>query len=299
MNEFSGGFWSPFIAIVSLLGIAAMVWLLVSQRGKREPGKADLVGHVWDETLAEYNNPLPRWWFWLFVITIVFGLGYLLLYPGLGSFAGVGNWSSTGQHEREVAAAKERFGPIYDKFMAQDVAAVASDPAARQIGQRLFLNFCAQCHASDGRGGNGFPNLADTDWLFGGAPEQIATSITSGRKGTMPPFGEALGEQGVGDVANYVASISGQTHDAARAARGKATFDGVCTACHGADGKGNPALGAPNLTDAIWLYGGGTNDLALTISKGRSGTMPAWGEILDPAKRHLLTAYVYGLATSR
>jgi len=297
VNEFTSGFWSAYIAIItilSLLGCAALLWKLSTKR--LAPGqKAGVMGHLWDENLEEYNNPLPQWWMWLFWITLIFAVAYLMLYPGLGGFPGLLKWSSSGQFEGEQARAKERYEPVYAKFAAMDIPAVAADPQAREIGQRLFLNYCSQCHASDARGGQGFPNLADNDWLYGGTPEAILVSITQGRSGMMPPWPQ-LGEDGVRNVTNYVLSMSGRTHDGLRAAQGKDLFATNCAACHGADAKGNPALGAPNLTDEMWLYGGSDLSIMESISKGRNGKMPAWGEFLGPAKAHLLAAYVYGLS---
>ncbi|MFN0316362.1 MAG: cytochrome-c oxidase, cbb3-type subunit III [Burkholderiales bacterium] len=301
MSDFTSDFWSLYIAIITIVSIAACAVLLKVMTTQRlSPGsKADLVGHVWDENLEEYNNPLPRWWMWLFYITIVFSIAYLVLYPGLGTFAGIKGWTSTGQFEGEQARAKQKFEPLYDMYAAMDVKAVAADPAAKEIGQRLFLNHCAQCHASDARGGQGFPNLADGDWLYGGEPEQIKASIASGRQGIMPPLGSVLGEQGVRDVAHYVMSLSGLTHDTLRSGRGQPLYQANCAACHGPEGKGNPALGAPNLSDKTWLYGGGESSIIKTVAGGRSGKMPAWGGFLGESKTHLVAAYIYGLSANK
>jgi cytochrome c oxidase cbb3-type subunit 3 len=297
VNEFTSEFWSAYIAVLtiaSILACAVLLWKLSTK--KLAPGqKADVMGHVWDENLQEYNNPLPQWWMWLFWITLAFGVAYLLLYPGLGSFAGVLKWSSTGQYEREQARAAERFEPKFAQFAAMEVPAVATDATAREMGQRMFLNYCAACHASDGRGRPGFPNLADGDWLYGGDPEAIKASITGGRAGVMPPWPQ-LGAEGTQNVAHYVLQLAGRTHDGLKAAQGKDAFAANCAACHGAEGKGNPALGAPNLTDDVWLYGGGEATIIESITKGRNGQMPAWGEFLGPGKTHLLAAYVYGLS---
>jgi cytochrome c oxidase cbb3-type subunit 3 len=264
----------------------------------RKPVEADTTGHVWDEDLREYNNPMPRWWAWLFYLTVFFSLGYLVLYPGLGSYAGILGWSQVKQLEEETRVADARFGPIYEKFSAQEVAAVAKSPEALAIGQKLFLNHCAQCHASDSAGSRGFPNLTDMDWLWGGTPEAIKTSITEGRLGVMPPWGPVLGEQGVKDAAHYVMSLSGLPADNIRAARGKDLFDKTCMACHGPQGKGNPAMGAPDLTDKVWLHGSSEAQIIETISKGRTDQMPAHKDVLSPAKIHLLSAYVYSLSRS-
>jgi cytochrome c oxidase cbb3-type subunit 3 len=297
VSDFTSEFWSYYVAFITVISIAACAVLLWTMSTQRMPNqKVQTLDHVWDENLAEYNNPLPNWWRWMFYLTIVFGLAYLALYPGLGRFAGTFNWSSGAQYEAEQAAAAENYGPLFAKYVAMDIPAVAADPQAREIGQRLFLNYCSQCHASDARGGRGFPNLTDDDWLYGGEPAAIEATITGGRNGLMPPLGGMLGEDGVKNVANYVLSLSGAGHDAALAEKGRQAFVTICAACHGQDGKGNTALGAPNLTDRIWLYGGGLATIAETIRNGRNNKMPAWGEFLGKEKVHLLAAYVWGLS---
>jgi cytochrome c oxidase cbb3-type subunit 3 len=233
---------------------------------------------------------------WLFWITIVFGLAYLALYPGLGSYAGLWKWTQVGQLEQETARHEQQFGPLYKRYARLEVEALAKDPGALAIGQKLFLNNCAQCHASDGAGSRGFPNLTDRDWLWGGAPETIKATITDGRTGVMPPWGPVLGEQGVKDVAHYVLSLSGRTHDSLRKARGEPLFKTTCAACHGADGTGNPALGAPNLADRIWLHGSAEPAIIETITRGRANHMPAHKDLLSEAKIHLLAAYVLSLS---
>ena len=299
MADFTSGFWSIYISVATIAGLLMCLLLLYftsSQVVQKDPsGKTQTTGHSWDGDLGEYNNPLPRWWMWLFYLTIFFSLGYLYLYPGLGSFKGSLAWSSAGEYAEEMKKAEADYGPLFAQYMAQDLKAVAADPKARDIGGRLFLNYCAQCHGSDARGAKGFPNLTDRDWLYGGAPEVIKASIMEGRNGVMPPMGATLGgDDDVRNVANYVLSLSGSAHDSIRAAQGKAKF-GVCAACHGADGRGNPALGAPNLTDKIWLYGGGVENVVETITKGRNNVMPAHKDFLGEAKVQLLAAYVYGL----
>jgi len=297
VSDFTSGFWEIYIAILTVVSIIACAVLLKAQTVKRPRGaKVETTGHVWDEDLREWNNPLPRWWVWLFYITVVFALVYLVLYPGLGVYAGAYRWTSTGQYEAEVARVEERIGPIYAKFTAQDVKTVAADPAARAIGQNLYLNYCAQCHATDARGSRGFPNLADGDWLWGGDPEAIKASIANGRNGVMPPFGPALGTEGTKDVAHYVMSLSGLPSDSIRVARGREKFEQNCVACHGPAGKGNQQLGAPDLTDKIWLYGAGEPTIIETIANGRNNVMPAWQERLGDAKIHMLAAYVWGLS---
>jgi cytochrome c oxidase cbb3-type subunit 3 len=262
----------------------------------RRPVGTETTGHKWDEDLAEYNNPLPRWWSWLFYLTIAFGVVYLVLYPGLGSWKGVLGWSQVAQLKDETAAAQKQFGPIYERFAAMDVEALARTPDALAIGQKLFLNNCAQCHASDGGGSRGFPNLTDLEWLWGGSPQAIKTSITEGRTGMMPAWGEVLGEARIKDVAHYVRSLSGLAHDSIRAARGHDDFAKTCSACHGAEAKGNAAMGAPDLTDKVWLHGSSEPAVIQTITNGRLDQMPAHKDKLSPAQIHLLTAYVYSLS---
>lgn len=298
MSDFTHDAWSIYIAVITLVSIAACLLLLfsMSSRPATPDGKAGTTGHVWDEDLIEGNYPLPRWWLWLFVITVIFSVAYLVLYPGLGSYAGKYGWSSQGQYQAEQAQAAAVYGPVVDKFLKQDIKAVAAIPEARQMGQRLFLNFCAQCHGSDAGGSRGFPSLRDGDWLYGGEPEAIRTSILEGRNGMMPPMGAALGgESEVRDVMHYVFRLGGRTFDGIRATRGKVKFDSLCAACHTEKGTGNPQIGAPNLVDDIWLHGASDAAIMESITKGRKGAMPAHKGFLDQGKVHLLTAYVYGL----
>jgi cytochrome c oxidase cbb3-type subunit III len=297
MADFTSDFWNLYVAGITLLSIVGCGVFLFAQT-KRRAGSEQVstTGHVWDDDLAEYNNPMPRWWVWLFYLTIVFSLVYLVFYPGLGSFSGSFGWSSQKQFDEEMAKANQQFGPLYDKYLKMDLTAVAADTQAQQMGQRLFLNHCAQCHGTDGGGSRGFPSLRDSDWLWGGTPELIKTSIADGRMGVMPPMGAAVGtDEDVQDVANYVLSLSGRTHDQPRAQRGKEKFV-TCAACHGAEGKGNQALGAPDLTDKIWLYGGSEAAIIEVITKGRNGIMPPQRELLGDAKVHLLAAYVLHLS---
>ena len=296
MSDFTGDFWSLFVAGVTLVSIVACALLLVSMSKRRVVGDPDQTPHVWDEDLAELNNPLPRWWIWLFWITIAFGLVYLWAYPGLGSWRGAWKWTSAGEYAEEMKVAESRYGPLYQKFAAQELKQLAADPQARAVGEKLFLTYCTQCHASDARGGKGFPNLTDGDWLYGGEPEVIKATILDGRRGIMPAMGEVLKEEGVRDTANFVRSLSGLAHDAARAARGKASFATYCAACHGAEGKGNTLMGAPNLTDAVWLYGSSEATVIETITRGRSNVMPAHRDLLGEPRVHVLAAYVYGLS---
>ncbi len=297
MADFMGSGWSLYIAVVTVVAIVFCLWLaLVMARGKAPGQQVGTTGHTWDETLEELNNPLPRWWLGLFILTIVFALGYLWIYPGLGANPGTLNWSQKAQYEQEVRQFDTVTEPLYARFLAQDLKQVATDPQARQIGERLYLTYCVQCHGADARGSKGYPNLSDGDWLWGGDPDTIRATILGGRIGQMPPMAGAVGSAtDVENLAHYVLSLSGSGHDASRASLGKEKFT-VCAACHGPEGKGNAALGAPNLTDRIWLHGGGLATVTEMINKGRNNPMPAFKESLGEGKVHLLAAYVWSLS---
>lgn len=290
-------FWSWWVIIIVAINIIGC-WALLywTRRIKSQSGlDNETTGHVYDG-IEEYNNPLPRWWLNMFYITLVFGVGYLILYPGLGNFAGTLGWTQQKQHSEEVEVASQTYQPLFDKYQSVPIAELAKVKQATEMGKRIFVNTCFGCHGSDARGNPGYPNLTDKDWLWGGSPEQIKHSIVSGRVGVMPPFGASLSAEKVDQLVNYVGQLSGNKVDATKAAAGKATFDTQCFACHGANGKGNVALGAPDLTDNIWLHGGSRTAIADTIRNGRTGEMPAHKDILGEAKSHLVSAYVYSLS---
>lgn len=297
MSDFIDSFWSHYVAVLTLVSILACALLLWVAARARTPAAADnTTGHVWDEDLREMNNPLPRWWMGLFVITILFALGYLFAYPGLGSYQGRLAWSTDREYAKDVASANRELEPVYAAYTALPAERVAADPSAMAIGERLFLNNCAQCHGSDARGGKGFPDLTDNDWLHGGKPEDIKESITHGRIGAMPRMAEAVGTpEDVKNVANYVLSLSGSPHDSVRAGLGKSKFT-ACAACHGIGGVGNTAVGAPNLTDQIWLHGYGQEAIISIINAGKTNQMPAQLGRLTEAQIHVLTSYVWGLS---
>jgi len=287
-----------FVIIVSVGSFLGCIWLIwwASKKKEGEAVEGETTGHTWDGDLVELNNPMPRWWLYMFYITIVFGLVYMVLYPSLGNYKGVLGWTSAGEYQAEMKAAEASYGPLYAGYARMPVEQLASNSKAVATGRRLFLNYCAQCHGSDAGGAPGFPSLKDSSWLYGGTPENIKTSILDGRTGTMPPMAAALGtDVDVDNVANYVLSLSDAPHDAARAAQGKTKFV-VCAGCHGADGRGNQAIGAPNLTDQNWLYSGSLGAIKKAIQNGRSGKMPANRDFLGEDKVHLLAAYVYSLS---
>ena len=298
MSDFFNSGWSIFVGTVTVLGLLGCLWLLFVA-SKRQPMAADnSTGHVFDEDLVEMNNPLPRWWMWLFILTVVFAFGYVAVFPGLGSFAGQFGWTSKNQFEAEQQAAARETAPIYAAFKDLPAADLSRNPKAMAIGERLFINNCAACHGSDARGSKGFPNLTDTDWLYGGAPGKIEETITQGRIGMMPPMAAAVGTPAdVRNVANYVLSLSGSPHNAIAAAAGRSKFV-VCAACHGADGKGNQALGAPNLTDKIWLHGWGEDAIVAMVTQGKTNVMPSQQGRLTPEQIHVLATYVWSLSQS-
>ena len=299
MSDFTNNVWSIYVAGLTLLSILACLALLWITARKKVVATADnTTGHIWDEDLREMNNPMPRWWVWLFVITIVFSLGYLVAYPGLGAYSGQLGWSTLGEYQTEVDQSNRQLAPLYAKFTGQTPEALARDPNAMAVGERLFMNNCAQCHGSDARGSKGFPNLTDGDWLHGGTPEKILETLTLGRRGVMPPMAAAVGTpDDVKNVAHYVLSLSGSPHDSTRAQLGKSKFT-VCAACHGSNGKGNQALGAPNLTDDIWLHGWGEQAITDMVNRGKINEMPAQGGRLSAAQIQVLAAYVWGLSNT-
>ena len=286
--------WGFFVAILTIANILGCVWLLWWTARKRpdERAETDTTGHTWDGDLTEWNKPLPRWWLNLFYITVVFALVYLAIYPGLGVYAGTQGWSSEGEHAKDVAEADAAIKPLFAKFAAVPLPELAGNPEALALGRSVFANNCVTCHGSDARGARGFPNLVDKDWLWGGEPDTVLATILDGRQAAMPPLGAALGDQGTVEAAVYVQSLSGMPVDAALAQAGKGRFDSICAACHGADGKGNKALGAPDLTDGIWLYGGDFASISQTIKNGRNGQMPAHRAILGEDRARLAAAFV-------
>ena len=298
MSDFFHNGWSIYIAAVTVIGLIACLALLIIAARRRVMAGDNTTGHIWDEDLRELNNPLPRWWMWLFVLTIVFAAVYLVLYPGLGSAAGSLKWSSAAQYKDEQAKARAVAAPLFAGFAATPVPELARNRQAMAVGERLFANNCAACHGADAKGSKGFPNLTDTDWLWGGSPERIKETITQGRQGMMPPIAAAVGSpEDVRNVAQYVLSLSGSAHNSIAAEFGRPKF-AVCAACHGANGKGNPAMGAPNLTDKVWLHGWGEDAIVAMATKGKTNVMPAHGERLAPEQIHVLTAYVWGLSNS-
>ena len=298
MSDFFSSGWSWFVAIGTVGGLVfCLVLLFVASRHQVIPGVTDnSTGHVWDEDLRELNNPLPRWWAGLFILTVVFSGIYLAIYPGLGSMAGTLGWSSAEEYRQEQVDARKAMSAVYAKFEAMPVEQLATDKQAIGIGERLFANNCATCHGSDAKGSKGFPNLTDNDWLYGGEHETIMTTLTNGRNGVMPPMAAAVGTpEDVRNVANYVLSLSGSPHNAVAAQAGQAKF-AVCAACHGSDGGGNKALGAPNLRDKVWLHGWGEEAVIRMVNEGKNNQMPPQGTRLSPEQIRVLAGYVWGMS---
>lgn len=295
-------FWSFWVAIITLGSIFGCVWLLYATRKSQtsDVETEEKMGHDFDG-IEEYDNPLPKWWFHLFMATVIFALVYLILYPGLGNFQGLLKWTSTGQWEEEVRKADELYTPIFKAYAERSVEELAADNEAMKVGQRLYANSCALCHGSTGRGSLGFPNLTDKDWLYGGSPDAIKTSIKDGRRGQMPAKGlnPNMTSEDISNMTHYLLSFSGRSDDKVAIQAGSEMYQTACAACHGADAKGMQAIGAPDLTDNIWLYGGTPEKIKQTLVHGRAGVMPAQKDMMSAEKIHLLTAYVYSLSQDK
>jgi len=285
--------WSWFVIVLTVLNILGCLWLLWwTRRPRGNKPERETTGHVWDGDLVEGNRPMPKWWINLFYLTIVFAFAYLIYYPGLGAFAGTGGWSSQGRHAAEVAAAQAKLEPVLAGFRNQPIGALAADAEAVALGRSVFANNCATCHGSDARGARGFPNLVDADWQWGSDPDSVLASVLGGRQAAMPAMGAVLGDAGVAATAAYVQGLSGQPVDPGLAAAGGTHFQTLCIACHGAEGRGNPLLGSPNLTDGTWLYGGDTATIVETIANGRNGRMPAHAALIGEDRARLAAAWV-------
>ena len=291
-------FWAWFVAAGTIVFILWAVWLILwsAKQGPQGIGDEELVGHKWDGDLEEWNNPAPKWWLYLYFITILFGVGYLVAFPGIGVFEGVLGWTQEGQYEAEMQAAAERYEPIYERYAGMDFEALAADPGARELGASLFASYCTTCHGSDARGAPGFPNLTDDSWQWGGTEEAITTTIRQGRHGIMTPWAGVLGEQGVDNMVKYVRSLSGLEEADAAALSAKPMFTTICAACHMPDGTGNQLLGALNLTDDVWRYGSAPETIRQTIAQGRNGEMPAHGDLRGDNRTKILAAYIYSLS---
>jgi len=291
-------FWHWFVAAGTIVFTIWCIWLISwsAKQGPQNVADDDLVGHKWDGDLEEWNNPAPKWWLYLYFITIAWAVGYMIAYPGLGSYKGMLGWSQQGQYEQEMQYAAATYEPIYEEFAAMDFEELAKNSDALALGKSLFASYCTTCHGSDARGAVGYPNLADNDWLWGNSEAELTATIGHGRSGVMPVLAPALGgEDGIDNMARYVKSLSGGDADAG-AMSAQPMFVALCSACHGVDGTGNKIFGAPNLTDDIWLYGGSDEVIRDTIVNGRNGIMPAHGDMFGPNRTKILAAYIYSLS---
>ena len=291
-----------FIAAGTVLFVIFCIWLVTwsTKQGPTNKEDEDLVGHKWDGDLEELNNPAPKWWLYLYFGTIIWAVGYLIFYPGIGVFEGTLNWSQYDQYEEEMQAAADRYEPIYARFAEMDFDVLAKDPDAQKLGKSLFASYCTTCHGSDARGATGYPNLTDDDWIWGDTEAAITTSIRQGRNSIMPSLSAALGgDTGVDNMVNYVRSLSGlvEADDAAMTAQ--PMFVALCSACHMPDGTGNKALGGLNLTDGTWLYGSSEDAVRSTIVNGRNGVMPPHGDLLGDKKTKILAAYISSLSAAQ
>ncbi|MBV1951546.1 MAG: cytochrome-c oxidase, cbb3-type subunit III [Cycloclasticus sp.] len=291
-------FWSTVVNIVIFLNIIGGYLLIrwVAKPNKGESKAGETTGHIWDDNLAELNNPMPMWWLYLFYISIIFALVYVVLYPGFSQYEGLLKWTSVGQYEEEVAKSEEKYGPLFSQFSDTPIEELSKNEDANKVGQRLFVTYCAQCHGSDAGGTRGYPNLTDNEWIWGGEASDIEHTILNGRDAAMPAWGSVLKPNQVEYVADYLFSLSGRPHKATDANRGKKLYDSYCVTCHMSDATGNKALGAPNLVDDVWLYGASRNKITESISKGRLGKMPPHKNFLGEDKVHVLAAYVYSLS---
>ena len=291
-------FWHWFIAGGTILFVIWCIWLVSwsSKQGPANVADDEVVGHKWDGDLEEWNNPAPKWWLYLYFITIAWAIGYLVAFPGLGSYEGMLGWSQQGQYEAEMQAAAENYDPIYEEFAAMDFDELWQNEQAQALGKSLYASYCTTCHGSDARGAPGYPNLTDNDWLWGNSEAELYTTIYNGRNAVMPVLAPALGgDEGVANMAKYVKRLSGGEADAG-AMSAQPMFVALCSACHGVDGTGNKIFGAPNLTDDIWLYGASLETIEETILKGRGGVMPAHGDLFGENRTKILAAYIYSLS---
>jgi cytochrome c oxidase cbb3-type subunit 3 len=285
---------SVYIIVLTVIAVIGCVWLLrwTARRRPGDPGPED-TSHTWDQDLTEYNKPMPRWWVVLFYLTILFGAGYLIYYPGLGAWRGTSGWTSAKEHDADQALAEKQLAATFAAYADGSIEDLARNQDALRHGRSVFANHCAGCHGSDARGAKGFPNLTDAAWHWGGSADEILTTITGGRQAMMPPMEQVLGASGLAETAVYVLSLSGTPGDAELIERGRVRFAGICAACHGADAKGNAAMGAPDLTDSYWQYGGDFASVRDSIAHGRQGMMPAHEPLIGKTRARLVAAWIY------
>lgn len=285
-------FWAGYIVVITGVTFVALVWFVANVYFS-PADDAEIEHQVWDHDLREGNAPAPIWWFWLIFSLMVVSVVYLLLYPGLGNYNGVLEWSQGGEVESSRAAYVASFGDERARIAATEIDVLAGDPAMVAAGRRVYTVHCAACHGTEAEGqASLFPDLTDEHWQWGATAAAIEETIRSGRTAVMPPLLAALGEDSVAGLARYVVALNDGTaadsvHDAART-----QFAALCGACHGADATGNTVLGAPDLTAGAWTYGGGFDQIFRSIAEGRTGQMPAFGDKLDTTQIRLLGAWL-------
>ena len=291
-------FWHWFVAAGTIVFTIWCIWLISwsAKQGPQNVADDELVGHKWDGDIEEWNNPAPKWWLYLYFITIAWAIGYMIAFPSLGNYQGMLGWSQEGQYEAEMQAASENYEPIYEKFAAMEFVELSQNDEAQALGRSLFASYCTTCHGSDARGAPGYPNLTDNDWLWGNAEAELIATIGNGRQAAMPVLTPALGgDEGIDNMVKYVKSLSGGEADAG-AMSAQPMFVALCSVCHDVDGTGNKIFGAPNLTDDTWLYGSSAETVRETIVSGRNGQMPPHGDLFGENRTKILAAYIYSLS---
>jgi cytochrome c oxidase cbb3-type subunit III len=290
MANLPSDFWGGWISVITIVSALGLAWLVYSVYFAKR-SDADVAHQVWDESLREGTAAAPLWWFWLIVALLAVSVVYLILYPGLGTYRGALRWSQGGRLAESAERYEAEFGAARAQIAATDDAQLRADPSVLRSASSVFRNQCAACHGENAGGqANTFPNLTDREWQWGGETAQLEQTITAGRQAVMPPWQAVLGDAGISAVADYVISLSRVERGRIGLVEGKRLFGLYCTACHGADGSGNAALGAPPLKDGSWLYGGSTLDVRKSIALGRNGVMPSFAGRLEPAQIKMLVA---------
>lgn len=290
-------FWSRWVVILIAINLGIALFLFVWGQLTKIPTEPDgTTGHVWAHgVLRESVRRLPLWWLLMSIGAFISAGVYFALYPGLGNYKGSLGWTQEDQFQRDTESNNAKIEAQVQPLRALTIEQMATDSNATANGQRLFHDNCAACHGADALGNPilGAPNLVDADWLYGESSETLLTSIRDGRGGVMPALGSVLGEDGLNEVVSYVMSLSGAKAPADWVAAGKTRFETLCSACHGAEGQGNPALGAPNLTDTTWLYGGDLKTVYASVREGRGGVMPGWRSRLNEDQTRMVGSWIY------
>ncbi len=292
MADMPSQFWAGWIVVITVTSFLALVWLIVDIYRDGDLG-GEVKDELWDETLREGARPAPVWWFWFILALMAVSVVYVMLYPGLGAYRGALRWSLGGQITERFADYETQFGARRRRILELSFAELAHDEETMRSAWRVFNNHCTSCHGRDAGGqAQQFPDLSDASWQWGGSEVQLSETIRAGRQAAMPAWQASIGEQGVRRLADYVLALAAGDDGSAAQAEGAGLFQQFCTACHGADGSGNPVLGAPALNDAVWLYGGSRADVMRSIAMGRNGVMPTFGGRLDETQIRLVAAWL-------